>query len=102
MTAWEQIKRQFEAGAVCRYKQTPRLHYEPGCMWIECDRGDDCKCRMNNGDTKVVTPFLAEWHARRTEAATNSTRRSPSRAASFAPCEAPTPRQARPSRALTT
>jgi hypothetical protein len=64
MTAWEQIKRQFEAGTVCRNKQTPRLNYEPGCMWIECDCGDACKCRMNNGDTTTVTPFLAAWQER--------------------------------------
>ena len=65
MPEWEKIKRQFEAGTVCKlYKQTPRLYYEPGCMWIECDRGDDCRCRMTNGDTRAVTPLLAEWQAR--------------------------------------
>lgn len=66
MTAWEQIKRQFEAGTVCRHKQTPRLHHVPGCMFIECDRGDACKCRMNNGDTTTVTPFLVAWRDRHT------------------------------------
>ena len=65
MTAWEQITRQFEARTVCQFqKQAPRLHYEPGCMWIECDRGDACKCRMHNGDSTTLTPFLAEWQRR--------------------------------------
>lgn len=65
MSAWEQIKRQFEAGTVCRLqKQTPRLHYEPGCVWLECDKAEACKCRMADGEGGALTPFLAKWQAR--------------------------------------
>lgn len=65
MTAWEQIKRQFEAGTVCRqHKQTPLVQHEPGCTFIECARGDDCRCRMSNGDGGPLTPFLAKWQER--------------------------------------
>ena len=65
MTAFEQIKAQFESRVVCRFqKQTPRLHYEPGCLFIECDLADACKCRMNDGDNRATTPILAEWQRR--------------------------------------
>lgn len=65
MTAFEHIKQQFEARAVCRLqKQTPRLHYEPGCRFIECERGDACKCRLHDGDNTTITPILTEWQRR--------------------------------------
>lgn len=65
MTAFEQIKQQFESRVVCRFeKQTPRLNYEPGCLFIECDRRDACKCRLNDGDNRAATPILAEWQRR--------------------------------------
>ena len=65
MTAFEQIKQQFEARTVCRFeKQTPRIHYDPGCLWIECDRGDACKCRMVDGEGGPITPTLARWTER--------------------------------------
>lgn len=63
MTDYERIRNQFNASTICRYGSKPRLEYEPGCQYIECQR-DDCKCRAVDGDGIATTAFLIDWNAR--------------------------------------
>jgi hypothetical protein len=63
MTAYEQIRNQFNESAACRYGEKPRLDYEPGCAFIQCERYD-CKCRLNDGDGVPTTALLIEWQRR--------------------------------------
>jgi hypothetical protein len=65
MTDYERIRLQFNAHAPpCRTNnQRPRLNYEPGCLYIECDL-PACKCRLNDGDGRPVSAVLAEWQQR--------------------------------------
>jgi len=54
MTDYERIRQQFNATAVCHLQQRPVLDYEPGCAFIQCERGE-------GGST---TALLIEWRAR--------------------------------------
>lgn len=38
----------------------PRLQYEPGCSFIECDAAT-CKCAMNDGEGGSLSGFIAKW-----------------------------------------
>ena len=58
---YEQIRRRFNSLSVCLYGEAPKLDYEPGCHFIECSKGEACKCRMNDGDGGPVTEFLIRW-----------------------------------------
>lgn len=62
MTDYEKIKNAFEAKAVCRHKQNPKLHCEPGVLWIECDKKENCKCRLHQNAANRITPMLATWN----------------------------------------
>lgn len=62
MTPYEQIRNLFNATAQCRYGERPQLDYEPGCLFIECSKAGECKCKMNDGDGGPITPFLAKWN----------------------------------------
>ena len=64
MTDYERIRDIFNATATCRHGERPRLEYEPGCLYVECDKGDACKCRLNNGDGGSTSAFLIEWRRR--------------------------------------
>lgn len=61
MTDWERITSQFEARSTCHHKQRPKVHCEPGCVWIECERGDECKCRLHQDSGEPLTPLMVEW-----------------------------------------
>lgn len=64
MTAYERIRDQFQTSTICRYGQQPRLEYDPGCLYIECQLGEPCKCRLADGDGITTTAFLIEWRRR--------------------------------------
>jgi hypothetical protein len=64
MTAYEQIREQFNESAVCRHKERPRLEYEPGCLFIECSKASECRCRLNSGEGGPVSAFLIDWSKR--------------------------------------
>lgn len=64
MTDYERIQHLFNSTAECRYGQRPRLDYEPGCLYVECAKGDECKCRLNDGDGGAVSAFLIRWRQR--------------------------------------
>ena len=51
MTDYERIRDKFNATAVCHLQQRPVLDYEPGCAFIQCERGDTCKCQLGEHDT---------------------------------------------------
>jgi len=61
MTDYEKIKNAFEAKAVCRHRQHPKLHCEPGVVWIECSLKDNCKCRLHQDSGERLSPMLANW-----------------------------------------
>lgn len=61
VTDWERIKSTFEAKTTCHLKNRPQIHCEPGCVWIQCDRKDDCKCQIVGDSGDPLTPLLAEW-----------------------------------------
>jgi hypothetical protein len=64
MTEYERIRDRFNASTTCREGQRPRLDYEPGCRYIECERGDACRCRLNDGDVGPISAFLIRWRER--------------------------------------
>ena len=64
MSAYETIKSTFEAKTICRLKNRPQIHCEPGCVWIECKLEDQCRCRMHADSGEPLTPFLMEWEKR--------------------------------------
>jgi hypothetical protein len=64
MTAYEQIREQFNESAVCKRGQRPRLDYEPGCLYVECAKAAECRCRLNSGEGGPVSAFLIEWRKR--------------------------------------
>ena len=65
MTDQETITNKFNENARCRQKpeESPKLQYEPGCSFIECEHAD-CRCRMNDGDGGPLSAFIARWQAR--------------------------------------
>ena len=63
MTEYERIREQFNATAECIHHQRPRLDYEPGCLFVECNL-ESCKCRAIDGDGGPVSPFLINWQQR--------------------------------------
>lgn len=63
-TTYERIRQQFNATAVCHLQQRPVLDYEPGCAFIQCERGDACKCQLLDGEGGSTTALLIEWRAR--------------------------------------
>lgn len=62
MTSYETIRNLFNSTAICRHGEQPKIDYQPGCIFIECSKGDECKCRLNDGDGGPITPFLAKWN----------------------------------------
>lgn len=64
MTAYDRIRDEFNTSATCRYGNKPHLDYDPGCLYIECAKGDECKCRLADGDGGSTTAFLIDWNAR--------------------------------------
>lgn len=64
MTAYEQIREQFNESAVCKRGERPQLEYEPGCIYVECAKVDLCRCRLNSGEGGPVSAFLIEWRRR--------------------------------------
>lgn len=64
MTDYEKIRNLFNATALCRQGERPQLDYEPGCLFIECPKGDECKCRMADGDGGATSAFLIKWRER--------------------------------------
>jgi hypothetical protein len=68
MTDYERIRTTFHASAtVCRYGNQPRLEYDPGCLYVECAKSDECRCRLADGDGGSTTAFLIEWQRRFTK-----------------------------------
>lgn len=63
-TTYERIRQQFNSTAVCYLQQRPVLDYEPGCAFIQCERGDACKCQLLDGEGGSTTALLIEWRAR--------------------------------------
>lgn len=65
MTDQERIMNHFNQHAQCRKwaQANPKLKYEPGCAYIECEHAD-CRCRMNEGDGIPLSEFIAKWEAR--------------------------------------
>lgn len=61
VTDWERIKSTFEAKTICRLKNRPQIHCEPGCVWIQCNLVEDCKCRIHGDSGDPLTPLLVEW-----------------------------------------
>ena len=64
MTDYERIRDQFNASAVCREGERPRLDYEPGCLFVECAKAEKCRCRYASGDSEATSAFLIEWQRR--------------------------------------
>ena len=64
MNEYERIRNQFNDTAICRHGQKPSLEYDPGCLYVECAKGDECKCRLADGDGIATTAFLIEWQRR--------------------------------------
>lgn len=64
MNEYERIRNQFNDTAICRHGQKPSLEYDPGCLYVECAKGDECKCRLADGDGIAITAFLIDWNAR--------------------------------------
>jgi hypothetical protein len=50
-------------GCKRRQQSKPRISYEPGCHFIECEHAD-CRCIMNDGDGGPVSDFIQRWNAR--------------------------------------
>lgn len=63
-TTYERIRQQFNSTATCRHGNRPALDYEPGCAFIQCERGDACKCQLLDGEGGSTTALLIEWRAR--------------------------------------
>lgn len=65
MTDQERIMSHFNATATCKRRREakPRLGYEPGCSFIECEH-PSCPCRMNDGDGGPLSEFIARWMQR--------------------------------------
>jgi hypothetical protein len=61
MTDYERIRSVFNAAATCKHGERPQLNYDPGCLYVECSKGDLCKCRMADGDGIATSAFLAAW-----------------------------------------
>jgi hypothetical protein len=64
MTDYERIRQQFNTTAICHLQQQPKLDYEPGCAFIQCERRNACKCQLLDGDGGSTTALLIEWRAR--------------------------------------
>lgn len=65
MTDTERIMDHFNATAKCRKRReaNPKLSYEPGCAYIQCEHAD-CRCIINDGDGGPLSELIARWERR--------------------------------------
>lgn len=61
MTDYERIRDQFNSATICRHGKRPQLEYEPGCMYVECAEGAECRCRLNDGEGSSANVVLLKW-----------------------------------------
>lgn len=64
MTDYERIRNQFNTSAICRHNERPSLEYEPGCLYVECAKAAECRCRYNSGEGETTSAFIIEWQRR--------------------------------------
>ena len=64
-TDFERIRDHFNESATCKRRRDakPKLGYEPGCAFIECEHSQ-CACRMNDGEGLPTSEFIARWQRR--------------------------------------